>query len=76
MTSKPVAFLVADLGVTKSNSRPSVGNDNPYSKSQFKIMKERSEFPDRFGSIEDAGAFCQTFFAWYNREHYHSGLVF
>jgi putative transposase len=74
MTSKPVAFLMADLGVTKSHSRPSVSNDNPYSESQFKTMKYRPEFPDRFGSIEDARSFCQIFFPWYNTEHYHSGL--
>jgi len=74
MTSKPVAFLLADLGVTKSHSRPSVSNDNPYSESQFKTMKYRPEFPERFGSIQDARAFCQTFFPWYNTEHYHSGL--
>jgi putative transposase len=74
MTSKPVALLMADLGVTKSHSRPSVSNDNPYSESQFKTMKYRSEFPERFGSIQDARAFCQTFFPWYNVEHYHSGL--
>jgi putative transposase len=74
MTSKPVAFLMADLGVTKSHSRPSVSNDNPYSESQFKTMKYRPQFPDRFGSIEDARSFCQTFFPWYNTEHYHSGL--
>jgi putative transposase len=74
MTSKQVAFLLADLGVTKSHSRPSVSNDNPYSEAQFKTMKYRPEFPDRFGSIEDARTFCQTFFPWYNAEHYHSGL--
>lgn len=74
MTSKQVAFLLADLGVTKSHSRPSVSNDNPYSESQFKTMKYRPEFPDRFGSIEDARTFCQTFFSWYNTKHYHSGL--
>jgi putative transposase len=74
MTSKPVALLMADLGVTRSHSRPSVSNDNPYSESQFKTMKYRPEFPERFGSIEDARAFCQTFFPWYNTEHYHLGL--
>lgn len=74
MTSKPVAFLMADLGVTKSHSRPSVSDDNPYSESQFKTMKYRPEFPERFGSIEDARSFCQSFFPWYNTEHYHSGL--
>jgi putative transposase len=74
MTSKPVAFLMADLGITKSHSRPSVSNDNPYSESQFKTMKYRPEFPERFGSIEHARAFSQTFFPWYNTKHYHSGL--
>lgn len=74
MTSKSVAFLMADLGVTKSHSRPSVSNDNPYSESQFKTMKYRPDFPERFGSIEHARAFSQTFFPWYNTEHYHSGL--
>jgi putative transposase len=74
MTSKPVAFLMADLGVTRSHSRPSVSNDNPYSESQFKTMKYRPEFPERFGSLEDARRFCQAFFPWYNTEHYHSGL--
>lgn len=74
MTSKPVAFLMADLGVTKTHSRPYVSDDNPYSESQFRTMKYRPEFPDRFGSIQDSRAFCQTFFAWYNGEHRHSGL--
>jgi putative transposase len=74
MTSKPVALLLADLGVTKSHSRPSVSNDNPYSESRFKTMKYRPEFPVRFGSIEDARSFSQTFFPWYNTEHYHSGI--
>ena len=74
MTSQPVAFLMADLGVTKSHSRPYVSDDNPYSESQFRTMKYRPEFPDLFGSIQDSRAFCQTFFAWYNDEHRHSGL--
>jgi len=73
MTSKPVAFLMADLGITKSHSRPYVSDDNPYSESQFKTLKYRPDFPERFGSIEDARAFCQPFFRWYNGEHYHSG---
>ena len=74
MTSKPVAFLLADLGVTKSHSRPHVSNDNPYSESQFKTLKYRPGFPDRFASIEEARAFCQDFFRWYNIEHRHSGI--
>jgi hypothetical protein len=74
MSFKPVAFLLADLGVTKTHSRPHVCNDNPYSESQFRTLKYRPEFPDRFGCIQDRRAFCQEFFRWYNREHRHSGL--
>jgi len=74
MTSTPVAFLLADLGITKSHSRPHVSNDNPYSESQFKTLKYRPAFPVRFASIEEARAFCQTFFRWYNTEHHHSGI--
>ncbi len=75
MKSKPVAFLMADLGVTKSHSRPYVSDDNPYSESQFRTMKYRPEFPDRFGCIQDSRAFCQQFFHWYNEEHRHSGIA-
>jgi putative transposase len=74
MTSKPVALLLADLGVTKTHSRPQVSNDNPYSEAQFKTLKYRPNFPERFGSLEDARAFCQPFFGWYNTEHRHSGI--
>lgn len=74
MRGKPVAFLLADLGVTKTHSRPYTSNDNPYSESQFRTMKYRPEFPDRFGCIQDARAFCQPFFAWYNHDHRHSGI--
>lgn len=74
MTSKPVAFLLADLGVTQSHSRPHVSDDNPYSESQFKTLKYRPDFPGCFGSIEAARLHCQEFFAWYNDEHRHSGL--
>ncbi len=76
MASKPVALLLADLGVTKSHSRPHCSNDNPYSEAHFKTLKYRPEFPGRFGSIEDARAFCQRFFRWYNHEHRHSGIGF
>jgi putative transposase len=74
MTSKPVAFLLADLGITQSHSRPHVSNDNPFSESQFKTFKHRPAFPGEFGSIEDARAYCQVFFPWYNNEHRHSAL--
>jgi putative transposase len=74
MASKPVAFLLADLGVTKSHSRPHCSNDNPYSEAQFKTLKYRPDFPDTFGSLQDARAFCATFYRWYNGEHRHSGI--
>jgi putative transposase len=74
MVGKPVAFLLADLGVTKSHSRPHVSNDNPYSESQFRTLKYRPEFPDRFGCYEDAHSFCGRFFRWYNDDHRHSGI--
>lgn len=74
--SKPVAFLLADLGVTKSHSRPHTSNDNPYSEAQFKTLKYRPEFPDRFGSMQEARAFCRSFFTWYNEAHRHSGIGF
>jgi putative transposase len=74
MTSKPVAFLLADLGVTKTHSRPHVSNDNPFSEAGFKTLKYRPDFPERFGSIEDARGFCVDFFRWYNDEHHHSGI--
>ena len=74
MTSKAVAFLLAGLGVTKTHSRPYVSNDNPYSESQFKTMKYRPEFPERFGCYQDAHRFLTEFFPWYNHEHHHSGL--
>jgi putative transposase len=74
MTSKPVAFLLADLGITQSHSRPHVSNDNPFSEAQFKTLKYQPDFPGRFASIEAARAHCQVFFPWYNDQHRHSGL--
>jgi putative transposase len=74
MNSQLVADLLNNLGVTKSLNRPHVSNDNPYSESQFKTLKYRPEFPARFGCIEDARGFCDRFFQWYNKEHYHSGI--
>ena len=76
MASKPVAFLLADLGITKSHNRPHCSNDNPYSEAHFRTLKYRPTFPSRFGSFEDAHAFCRRFFRWYNAEHRHSGIGF
>ena len=75
MKSKPVAHMLSDLGVTKSHSRPYVSDDNPFSEANFKTLKYRPGFPDRFGSIQDARDFCRDFFPWYNNEHHHSGIA-
>lgn len=74
MTSKSVAYLMTDLGVTKTHSRPHVSNDNPYSESHFKTMKYQPDYPKCFGSLEDARSWAQTFFNWYNYEHHHSSI--
>jgi putative transposase len=74
MTSKPVAFLLADLGITKTHSRPHTSNDNPFSEAQFKTLKYRPGFPARFESIEEARSFCQVFFPWYNQQHHHAAM--
>lgn len=75
MTSKPVAWLLADLGVTQTHSRPQVSNDNPYSEAQFKTLKYCPDYPARFGCQQDARAWANTFFDWYNHEHHHTGLA-
>ena len=74
MKSKSVALLLTDLGVAKSHSRPHVSDDNPYSEAQFKTLKYRPDFPERFGSVEDARTFCREFVRWYNDEHHHGGI--
>jgi len=74
MMSKNVALLLADLGVAKSHSRPHVSNDNPYSEANFKTLKYRPDFPERFGSIQHARSVCQVLFTWYNHHHHHTGL--
>jgi putative transposase len=74
MVARSTALLMSDLGITPSHSRPHVSNDNPFSEAQFKTLKYRPTFSDRFGSLEDARGFCRPFFSWYNTEHYHSGL--
>jgi putative transposase len=74
MIAKTVAILLADLGVAKSHTRPHVSNDNPYSEAQFKTLKYRPDYPDRFGSVADARQWARNFFAWYNDQHHHSGL--
>lgn len=74
MVSRSMALLLADLGITKSLSRPHVSDDNPFSEAQFKTLKYRPDFPDRFGSIEHAIDYCRTLFDWYHHQHRHSAL--
>jgi putative transposase len=75
MTAQTVAQLLAELEVAKSHSRPHTSNDNPYSEAQFKTLKYCPSFPDRFASIQEARAFCRSFFNWYNNQHRHSGIA-
>lgn len=75
MIAKSVAVLMADLGVVKSHSRPHVSDDNPFSEAQFKTLKYRPDYPQRFGSLADARSWARHFFDWYNNEHHHSGLA-
>jgi putative transposase len=76
MIAQPVAHLLADLGITKSHSRPHTSNDNPFIESHFRTLKYRPDFPKRFGCYEDAHAHCGRFFTWYNDDHRHSGIGF
>ena len=75
MIAKSLALLLSDLGVTKSHARPHVPNDNPYSEAQYKTMKYRPDYPDRFGALEDARSWARPFFSWYNFQHHHTGLA-
>jgi putative transposase len=74
MKAKATAFLLADLGVTRSHNRPHTSNDNPFSESHFKTLKYQPRFPERFGCIEDARSFCRRFVDWYNQDHHHAGI--
>jgi putative transposase len=74
MKAKATALMLADLGVTKSHSRPHTSNDNPFSEAHFKTLKYQPQFPKRFGCIADAKDFCRDFFTWYNQDHHHVGI--
>lgn len=76
MTAKATSQLMSDLGIVESHSRPHISDDNPFSESQFKTLKYRPEFPDRFGSLRHAESVCRGLFNWYNSEHRHSALAF
>lgn len=75
MKSKSVKQLLSDLDVRPSHSRPRVSNDNPFSEAGFKTMKYSPDFPARFASFAEAEDFCRDYFAWYNQEHYHTGIA-
>ena len=75
MVSKPVALLLSHLGVIKSHSRPYVSDDNPFSEAQFKTLKYRPDFPEKFASLEHARTFLRAFFDWYNNQHHHDALA-
>lgn len=74
MRSKSLALLYADLGINASFNRPYTSDDNPFSEAQFKTLKYQPDFPDRFGSIQDARVWARHFFTCYNYQHYHTGL--
>ena len=74
MKAKATAFLLADLGITRSHNRPHTSNDNPFSESHFKTLKYQPRFPKRFGCIEDARSFCRAFYGWYHKDHHHAGI--
>jgi putative transposase len=74
MKGKPLSQLLVDLGISRSHNRPHTSNDNPFSEAQFKTMKYRPDYPDRFASIDAARQWARSFFDWYNNRHYHSGL--
>src|SRR3954454_24576836 len=75
MKAKATALMLADLGVTKSHSRPHTSNDNPFSEAHFKTLKYQPDVPSRFGCVEDAKDCGRRFFAWYNQDHHHAGLM-
>lgn len=75
MTAKSTAQLYDDLGITRSHSRPSVSDDNPYSEAAFKTFLYHPTTPDQFGSLEDARTHFAELFDWYNERHYHSGIA-
>jgi putative transposase len=74
MRGKPLSQLLVDLGISKSHNRPHTSDDNPFSEAHFKTMKYRPDYPDRFASLAEAQEWVRHFFAWYNEQHYHSGL--
>lgn len=74
MKSKLVSQLLVDLGIIKSHSRPHISDDNPFSEAQFKTLKYRPDYPDRFAALPHAQQWGRSTFTWYNHQHYHTAL--
>lgn len=74
MTAHSFTDLLADMGVTRSYSRPRVSNDNPFSESQFKTLKYAPGYPGRFADPEQARAWTRAFLEYYNQRP-HEGLA-
>jgi putative transposase len=63
------------LGITPSNSRPRVSNDNPYAESLFKTLKYRPNYqPKGFATLQEAREWVAGFVRWYRYEHHHRGI--
>jgi len=75
MTAETFCAHLDALGIARSLSRPHVSDDNPFSEAAFKTLKYHCDYPERFGSLEDARSFFRGFFPWYNFEHRHSGIA-
>jgi putative transposase len=75
MRAKTLKELLHELEITESHSRPYTPTDNPFSEAEFKTMKYRPDYPQRFATIQAARQWMRRFVYWYNHVHYHSGLA-
>ena len=73
--AEDISKLFERLDVTRSFSRPRTANDNAYSESHFKTTKYHPDYPGAFDGFEAAWTYFETFFAWYNTDHHHSGIA-
>ena len=75
MTSNPVVELLTFLGHRPQPQPPAREQRQPLQRGAVQdpqVLPERS--PSASARIEDARAFCEAFFAYYNHEHRHSGI--
>lgn len=66
--------MLRQLKVRVTRSRPHVSDDNAFIESLFATFKSRLAYPESFGSLDEARAFCGRFVSWYNTSHRHSAL--